>query len=73
MVIQIPVGFQPIVGQKQEFRVTGVVNAVERDEETGQWLVTLEITDPMLKSYPGGFSNVSKDRALRLREEIRGG
>lgn len=73
MIIQIPAGFQPEVGQKQEFTITGEVQKVERDLSTGGFLVTLNITDPIMDSYPDGMPPVRKDRRITLREEMRGG
>jgi hypothetical protein len=73
MKIRVPVGFQPLVGQKQEFRVVGYVETVERDPTNGQWLATINVEDPLIEAEQGGFSPLTTDRRIMLREEMYGG
>lgn len=73
MIIQIPVGFQPQVGQVHEFRVKGMVTDLNRNPESGDLVATVEITDPSLEGSSEGFPPVTKDRKISLRAEMRGG
>jgi hypothetical protein len=73
MIVRIPVAFQPIVGQVQEFRVKGLVTAVDAHSDIpGQWVATIEITDPLMAAESMGMPRHDKNRSITLREEMWG-